>query len=450
MRLKSLSGVPSRPLGVCGTPPYFPFRDGQWFRSFLLIVLIMSLGAPALALPDQDRLTLAEAQAKARRVSPELVAAGEAIASAAGWERQAGAFPNPTLVYGYEETSQGGRKNSEHIALIEQPLEIGGQRATRRKAARLRREAAEARLQEAEAQLDFDVARAFALALATDKRVEYATQAVDAFLAAQEISRKRLSEGDVSGYANRRLGLEAARYLGLRAEAMLERRKARLALGALLAPPGEAVSTIETPLADPFMIGRLDASLEDLRDLALQRRAELRALELETQASMADAELASRSRIPTPIAAAGFKTERSAGESGTFDGFVAGVSVPIPLWNRSGGAVAATEAEVRGLKAELHALRRRLVVEVEEAWAGLRTSAEQLDAIRPHLGSELEAAVTAARTAYAEGEISLVEWLDSVRAYNEAQSTFALLKADYLIQRATLERAVGSSIFGGP
>jgi cobalt-zinc-cadmium efflux system outer membrane protein len=302
----------------------------------------------------------------------------------------------------------------------------------------------------AKTQLDFDVARAFALALAADKRVEYATQAVEAFLTAQEISRKRLSEGDVSGYANRRLGLETARYLGLRAEAMLERRKARLALGALLAPPGEAVLAIETPLADPFMMGRLDASLEDLRDLALQRRAELRALELETQASMANAELVSRSRIPTPIVSAGFKTERSAGDSGTFDGFVAGVSVPIPLWNRSGGAVAATKAEVRGLKAELHALRRRLVVEVEEAWAGLHTSAEQLDAIRPHLGSELEAAVTAARTAYAEGEISLVEWLDAVRAYNEAQSTFALLKADYLIQRATLERAVGSSIFGGP
>ena len=44
----------------------------------------------------------------------------------------------------------------------------------------------------------------------------------------------------------------------------------------------------------------------------------------------------------------------------------------------------------------------------------------------------------------------LVEWLDAVRAYNEAQSTFAVLKADYLIQRATLERAVGSSVFGGP
>ena len=450
MRLKSLDGVTRRPPGVCGAPPYSPLRHRPWPRAFLLIVLIMSLATPTLALPDQDGLTLAAAQANARRVSPVLVAAREAIGSAAGWERQAGAFPNPTLTYGYEETSKGGRKNSEHIALIEQPLEIGGQRAARRKAARLRREAAEARLQEAETQLDFDVARAFALALAADKRAEYATQAVDAFLAAQEISRRRLNEGDVSGYENRRLGLEAARYLGLRAEAMLKRRKARLALGALLAPSGEAVSAIETPLAHPFRIDRLDASLEDLRDLALQKRAELRALELETQASMADVTLVSRSRIPTPIAGAGFKTERSAGESGTFDGFVAGLSVPIPLWNRSGGAVAAEEAEARGRKAELHALRRRLAVEVEEAWTALRTSAEQLDAIRPHLGSELETAVTAARTAYAEGEISLVEWLDAVRAYNEAQSTFAVLKADYLIQRATLERAVGSSLFGGP
>ena len=70
----------------------------------------------------------------------------------------------------------------------------------------------------------------------------------------------------------------------------------------------------------------------------------------------------------------------------------------------------------------------------------------QLATIRPQLGAEAEAALTAARAAYREGEIALVEWLDAVRAYYEAESTYADLLADHFIRRAALERAVGGPL----
>ncbi|HVE78793.1 MAG TPA: TolC family protein, partial [Gemmatimonadaceae bacterium] len=186
-------------------------------------------GSPALP------LSLAEARAAARRTSPDLAAAREAVAAAAARERQAAAFPNPTLAYGREQTSADGQTNSQNIATLEQPLELGGIRGARRDAARLRREALEARLAAAEIQLDFDVARAYALALAADRRATLADQAAGAFGQALRISERRLAAGDVSGYANRRMRLEAARYAALRAEAELARRSARLALAALVA-----------------------------------------------------------------------------------------------------------------------------------------------------------------------------------------------------------------------
>ena len=74
---------------------------------------------------------------------------------------------------------------------------------------------------------------------------------------------------------------------------------------------------------------------------------------------------------------------------------------------------------------------------------------EQLDALRPLLGADAQLALQAAGTAYAEGEISLVAWLDAVRAYHEAQSSFAILQADHVIRLMTLERAVGSVLSGG-
>lgn len=60
---------------------------------------------------------------------------------------------------------------------MEQRLEIGGQVSRRVAAARLRHQAAEEGLVAAEVSLDVDVARAFALALAGDRRAELAETA---------------------------------------------------------------------------------------------------------------------------------------------------------------------------------------------------------------------------------------------------------------------------------
>jgi len=86
------------------------------------------------------------------------------------------------------------------------------------------------------------------------------------------------------------------------------------------------------------------------------------------------------------------------------------------------------------------------VQEVEQAWSAVLAAETQLEALRPQLGSEASAALAAAEAAYAEGEITLVEWLDAVRAYQEAEASYASLRAETVIQRAALERAVGTRL----
>ena len=111
-------------------------------------------------------LTLVEATERARATSPQLAAAREAVQAARGEERQAGAFLNPAMRYSREQTFHSGDSIKEDTALIEQPVEIGGQRGLRREAARGHRLAAEAALRLAEFDLAFEVTRTFALALA--------------------------------------------------------------------------------------------------------------------------------------------------------------------------------------------------------------------------------------------------------------------------------------------
>jgi cobalt-zinc-cadmium efflux system outer membrane protein len=147
--------------------------------------------------------------------------------------------------------------------------------------------------------------------------------------------------------------------------------------------------------------------------------------------------------------ALGFKNERGATDTGVSTGFALQVSLPLPIWDRRRGATDAAVAETQRADAEMENLRRKVAREVEHAWRTLGALTEQLDVLRPLLGVDAQLALQAASTAYDEGEISLVEWLDAVRAYHEAQSSFANLQAEHAIQFMTLERAVGAALPGG-
>lgn len=408
-------------------------------------LLAQPVGAEA---PDgaAERLTLAEARERARASSPVLAAARESVAIARGEERQAGAFPNPSLLYTHEETSRSGETNREDIALVQQTLEIAGQRGLRQEVARLHREAAEARRVAAELALDFEVERAYAEVVAAERRAAHAREAAAAFARAREISSRRREQGDVSGYEYRRMALEAARYAALRAEAERARRAARTALATLLAASAEAALPLEEILGDSLDVAPVRTDLPALRAAGLDGHPEIRAAQLAHRAEQAQARLARRQIVPDPTVGLGYKHERMADVSGSWGGFAAQLTVPVPLWDRRSGAVEAAEAEARRGAAELRQARRRVVLAIERAWVELRAASEQLEAIGPQLGSEAEAALLAARTAYGEGEITLVAWLDAVRAYYEAESMYAALLADHFIRRAALKRAVGGSL----
>ena len=412
--------------------------------SGLLLAALAWLPRPAIS--QQSRpLTLEQAWAAARRVSPDLAAARAALDAASARAHQAGALTNPTLSYGYEQTSAGGQRTSQSIAALEQPLELTGVRGARQEAARLRREAAEADLRAVEGQVGFEVTRAYALAQAAEERMALAERAATAFDRAQRVTGARLVAGDVSGYEARRIRLEGARYAALRAEAALVRRTAHAALAALVGVPAD--SLVLPGLTPPESLPPASAALsrDSILALALRRRPELVGAERQAAAALADTRAVGRERIPVPIASAGWKSERAATGGARLDGFVAGVSLPLPFWDRRGGAVAAAEADARRRAAEADAVRRRVVREAEEAYTALRAAEEEVGHLGPALGAEAAMALQAAEIAYTEGEIPLVEWLDAVRAYHEAESMFATLRAELQVRRAALERATGDT-----
>ncbi len=420
-------------------------------RRYATAIIALALTGLIAGLPRRvhAQLTLAAAQATARAASPELLAAREAAAASVARERQARGFGNPTLSYGREQTARGAQSNAQNIAQLEQSLEVGGQRGARIAVARLLSATADERLAAAEALLDFEVARAFAAASAADGKLRVAEQGARAFAEAQRVSDARLAAGDISGYAGRRLRLEAARFAALRATTALERRAARLALASLLGVGARENDTLTLAL-EPDVDASLPtaAVLDSLTAAALRQRAELRVAVLEAETREAEMQLASRDRVPTPSVSVGYKGERVAdpqlGSLTGFSGYVVGFSIPLPIFDRRQASVDAASGDARAARALVVAIRRRVEREVAEAYDAFAAVEEQRRLLAPHLGDESRAAMRAVQLAYAEGEISLVEWLDAVRAYQEAELTALTLQAEAATRRAALDRAIGA------
>jgi outer membrane protein, heavy metal efflux system len=438
-------------------------------------LLMMSTLAPTLSAqvrpvgsPRADVLDLAGARAAAMRLDPAIRAAREAVIAAEARERQAAALANPTLNYGREQTSRAGQSNAQDIAQIEWPVDVAGQRAARVAAARFRREAAEARLTAAAQALDAAVLRAFVESVSTAHRVELAEAAYRTAMEAQRVTDERVRAGDVAGYAGRRLRLEAGRYAARRAEAAAQARANRERLALLIGLPaaqillptiaapdstGTGFSALLTSALGPaaMTLAALADASDSLVSRAVTNRADVLIAQRDAQAAQADARLASRERVPLPAISVGYKGERI--QSGatvpgvSLYGFVAGFSVPLPLLDRRAGAVSAADATARQVDAEADIAKRRVSREVLDALNALRSSEAEHTALQPFVGVESRLALRAVQAAYAEGEITLTEWLEALRAWQETELAVLTLTTDIVLRRAELARAVGLSLF---
>ena len=259
-------------------------------------------------------------------------------------------------------------------------------------------------------------------------------------------ARERLAAGDMSGYEHRRIRLEAARYAAQEAEAQLIRTNARRALATFLSAPDHIVQPDSLVLTDTLMPSPLAVPADSLVILALARRPELLAIQREAGEAQAEARLARAERIPTPALGAGYKHERAPGGA-SLGGFVAQISLPLPLWDRRGGAVQAADAEAERRQANIQTLQRHTERDVREAYESSQALATQLEVLGQRLNQDARTGLRAAQVAYREGETSLVEWLDAVRAYQEVESTHVTLWAEYIGRRAELERATGANLF---
>jgi len=404
---------------------------------FLTSLLLAPGGVTA-----QEAVTLPEALARARATSPSIRAAASAAAGAREAERQTRAFPNPVLSADLERTTRDDLDNTVTTFRLAQPLDVWGTRGLQTEAASQRRAASEAALLTAEVALDTTVVGAWARAVAAGERAALLGRVVAAFDTAERVSRARLEADDVSGYSHRRLRLEAARYAADEAQARFEFDRFRRALAQLIGSTADP-ATLRLPAR--LTVHPWQPELADLQ-AGLAGRPDLRAAELMVGSRASAADAVARSRIPVPVLIGGYKAERVPGETGSYTGFVAGIALPVPLWDRRGGARSEAVAETERARWEAEAARQTAARELDSAWEALRLADAQAEALASRLDADASPALNALQAAWREGDLSLLEWLDGVRAWHDAFAALAALQAERLVRQAALAAASGRPV----
>ena len=403
--------------------------------------------APPLAesLASPRLLSLRELLDSVREHHPAVQAARARVRAARGSRTAAGVFGNPTLTFDVENAPLPGGvtppMDREAMTTIMVPLEPLYQRR-----ARVRRADADVRAAEADAivarqRVALAAARAYYRTALSQVGVDVARDLAGWLDTVVAYNRLRVTEG-VSAEADLlRSELERDRTT---AEASMQEAdlvRARAELAAFL---GEVdlqslrVRVDDAPVALPSMFkggqeDRIVASASRGRDLAtpdavthaLAERPQLRAAR--ERVTSASAGVASERTMLFRQAGAMVGTKQSGGTTS----LIAGVSVPLPLFDQNRGEVARATAEREAAALDLVAEERSARAEIVGAYEAARLLTDRAAALAAKRGdgssvylARADEARRIALGAYREGAVPLLSVIDAARAWGEARVAY--------------------------
>ena len=376
-------------------------------------------------------LSLTKAIELALEGSPEVAAATRQWEATEGQVLQGRARPNPELAYSLEDARSRTRTQSWQLNL---PVELGGKRAARTKAAEKSREQAQAQLNELKAALRANVAAAYFDVLTAQERLVLAKDSVALAKSSTDTVAKRVAAGKVSPVEESKARVAEA---GIRVEldqAASEQRNARSRLFALL-------GKIEAPFT--VLEGKAEnlppvPKLADLQSLISSSPAVVLArIEVDRRKALTDLEQSKR--VPDITVSAGIQrsneTQRNI--------LLFGVSVPLPVFDRNqGNLLEALKLEDKA-RDELQGATVRLHSEVAQAQERLSTIAAEVQLLRQDVLPGAKSAYDAATIGFENGKFNFLEVLDAQRTYFTAKSQYLKALGEAHRAAADVDRLLG-------
>jgi cobalt-zinc-cadmium efflux system outer membrane protein len=319
-------------------------------------------------------------------------------------------YPEPVLGWEREHLPTTPSEVEDTISLTV-PLEVSGRRGVRRALART--EVAE-RLGAAAKSQNQIVRRALLLfytALAANERAALAKRSVNQLMEAARVLRRRREVGTASGYEEHRLQLAAELAKSALNEAEAEAHALRHELALVL-----GLDPNRTELRGQLALGAAPGSLSSPDRLSARPSLGFAKTSLaEARAAQDSAESA---WVPAMALTGGLRRVDS---DAVRYGYVAGVSISLPVFSSGRHWRARAEARAGVAAARLRATQRDARIESARAKAELTLAIRQLRQIEDVMLERVERLERAALSGYREGQRSVVELLDAQRMRTQVE-----------------------------
>lgn len=376
------------------------------------LVLSLSFAPTAFAEPLDKEAALS----LALKNNPRLSAALARIEGAEGERLQASLMPNPQAMLEIEnfggEDDQEGFDGAETTLGLEQEIEIAGKRSKR--------------TQVADYGFQITQQQAIAEALSLLAETEYAFMRVAIAKERLALAEKRLSLADETHETVKKRVSAAAASDIQHTKADIEQSAAKLEKSKAEAELTEAQSVLTS------LIGTLDdiqvqAGLEALPALpdratlleAVRNTPQARAAEFARMRATSQLDLARAQGVPNPTFGLGVRHFNENDSTA----LVAGVSFPLPVFNRNQGSVKAAKAGI----IEADALARQQDLDLRQsaiaAWEKLAAAHKEAQAYQSDMVPSAERAYAQASDGYSAGRFSFLDLLDAQRTLYEVQES---------------------------
>lgn len=379
--------------------------------------------------PLPAALTLQQALEEAEARSPAIIAAAARVEAAEARIRQAGFRPNPELsveVENFLGTGElSGLRGTETTVALNQRLDIGGRRRARVAVAQAEVAAEQLRLAIARADLALSVRQQFATAVTARERLRIASENERSARELARVAGILVREGREPPLRGIRARSAAAQAGAELEAARAEERASRATLAALFGVT-DSPESVTGELFEP-----------QTATMAARQALEVRLAEAErTAAEAAVGQELAAARLD-PAVGLGVRHLRESGDVA----LVGGVSLPLPIFDRNQGNIAAARAGVRAADANLASAIATADVRTQNALVNLEAARARVTALEGAAVPEAAEAQRLAQLSYREGRATLLELLDAQEAYRNAQSALGDARLAQALAAAELSRA---------
>ncbi len=407
----------------------------------------MSIGSTESTMLDQSiemtesELTLRQALTQALLHNPELAAFSWEIRIQEAEAMQEGLLTNPELGAELENFGGSGEFSgnnvSESTVALSQLIRLGGKRKKSKAAATLETELAGWDFEAKRLDVLTSTGRAFFVVLAAQTQVNQADEMAALSQRFFNTVKERVKAGESSPVEQTRAQVTLSESRIVQDQSRSALAAARMELAAFWGDESavfdHVIGTLEK--IDPVpMQSQLTAFLNQNPDIA----------RWETEEKLRDAELSLEraNAIPDLTLSAGFRKFKETSDNA----FVVGFSIPISIFDRNQGGIAAARAAQGKAVEERRAARIQVQSNLGTSYQALNAAFLATQKLQKKILPAAEQAFEAIDIGYRAGKFSFLEVLDAQKTLFEVKGQYIEELAAYHLAKTEVERLIGAPL----